>query len=233
MEIAWCSSSPATVPPPLARSTRLRTLLRREGLTGILRRLPNRIAIDSFGAARVIVLENTLVGPLKMLPAEPGLLIRQMDESDLGRFREPQSLIAERRIADFAARLKSGRRAFVALSAGRVGGYGWLSRQAEIDARCGIEISLGDDEGYIYDGFVFSAFRRRRIYARLLLSRLDWLQREGCRRVYSIVFSDNTPAINAHWQVGFRPFGHMSYNKIFNFRWRRKYDLCAPVAGSQ
>ena len=61
MEIAWCSSSPATVPPPLARSTRLRTLLRREGLTGILRRLPNRIAIDSFGAARVIVLENTLV----------------------------------------------------------------------------------------------------------------------------------------------------------------------------
>jgi RimJ/RimL family protein N-acetyltransferase len=170
---------------------------------------------------------------VEMPPAEPGLLIRQMDESDLERFREPESFLTERRIADFAARLESGRGAFVVLSMGRVCGYGWFSRQPEIDARCGIEISLGKDEGYIYDGFIFPAFRRRRIYPQLLLSRLEWLRREGCRRVYSIVFSDNTPALNAHWQVGFRPYGEMSYSKIFNFRWRRKYDLCPPEVRSQ
>ena len=226
MQINWCSSPPATVPPPVARSIRLRSLLRREGLTGILRSLPNKIVTDSFGATRLIVLENTLTGPVKMLPAEPGLVIRRMEESHLKRFREPGSFITERRIGDFAARLKSGRRAFIALSAGQVGGYGWLSRQAEIDARCGIEISPAEEEGYTYDGFIFPAFRGRGIYAQLLLSSLDWLERAGCRRVYSIVFSDNTPSLNAHSQAGFRRYGQMSYSKIFNFRWRRKYDLC-------
>ena len=233
MEINWCSSSPATVPPPVARSTRLRTLLMRQGLTGILYKLPNRIVVDSFGAARVMILENTLAGPVEMLVAESDLVIRQMDEFDLGRFREPESFISERRIAVFAARLKSGRRGFVALADGRACGYGWLSLQTEIDARSGIEIAPGQDEGYIYDGFMFPAFRRRRIYARLLLARLDWLQKDGCRRVYSIVFSDNVPALNAHWQAGFRPYGQMSYSKFFNFRWRRKYALCSPEARSQ
>jgi RimJ/RimL family protein N-acetyltransferase len=228
VQLNWCSSSPSTVPPPVARSTRLRTLLRREGLTGILRRFPNRIARDSFGAARATVLESRLAGPLEPVHAEPDLLIRPMDQSDLKRFRQPESLITERRIADFAARLKSGRRASVALCAGQASGYAWFSRQAEIDARCGIEISLGADEGYTYDGFIFPAFRRRGIYAQLLLSCLDWLQKEGCRRAYAIVFSDNTASLNAHCQVGFRPYGQMSYNKIFNFRWRRKYDLCPP-----
>ena len=202
-------------------------------MSGILRSLSNKIATDSFGATRLIVLENTLAGPLKMLPVEPGLVIRQMDESDLERFREPGRFITERRIADFAARLKSGRRAFIALSAGKVSGYGWLSRQVEIDARCGAEISLAQDEGYIYDGFVFPAFRGRGIYAHLLLSRLDWLERDGCRRVYSMVFSDNSPALNAHSQARFRTYGEMSYSKIFNFRWRRKYDLCPLEARSQ
>ncbi|MBV8139301.1 MAG: GNAT family N-acetyltransferase [Deltaproteobacteria bacterium] len=208
-------------------------MLRREGLSGILLSLPSKIATDSFGAARVMVLENKLTGPLGMIPAEPNLVIRQMDESDLQRFREPESFLKERRIADFAARLKSGRRCFLALAAGRACGYGWLSRQTEIDARCGIEILPGEDEGYIYDGFVFPAFRRRGVYARLLFARLDWLQREGCQRVYSIVFSNNVPALNAHWQAGFRPYGQMSYSKIFNLRWRRKYALCPPGAGSQ
>jgi GNAT superfamily N-acetyltransferase len=225
VEINWCSSAPATVPPPVARGIRLRSLFRREGLTGILRSLPNKIAGDSFGTAQLIVLEKTLGGPLTILRTEPGLVIRQMEESDLKRFREPESFITERRIADFAARLRSGRRAFLALSAGQISGYGWLSRQAEIDARCGIEISLAEDEGYIYDGFIFPAFRRRGIYAQLLRSRLDWLARDGCRKVYSIVFSDNTPALNAHSQAGFRTYGEMSYSKIFNFRWRRKYGL--------
>jgi RimJ/RimL family protein N-acetyltransferase len=179
-----------------------------------------------------MVLER-LAGPLQPLPAEPDLVIRQMDEPDLQRFREPESFLRERRIADFAARLKSGRRGFLALAAGRACGYGWLSRQTEIDARCGIAISLGQDEGYIYDGFMFPAFRRRRVYARLLCARLDWLQGEGCRRVYSIVFADNVPALNAHWQVGFRPYGKMSYSRIFSFRWRRKYALCPPDGWSQ
>ena len=130
-------------------------------MTGVLRSLPNKIATDSFGATRLIVLENTLAGPLTMFHTEPGVVIRQMEESDLKRFRETGSFITERRIADFAARLKSGRRAFIALSAGQVSGYGWLSRQAEIDARCGVEISPAEEEGYIYDGFVFPAFRGR------------------------------------------------------------------------
>jgi GNAT superfamily N-acetyltransferase len=208
-------------------------LFRREGLTGILRSLPNKIATDSFGTARLIVLEKTLAGPLTILRTEPGLVIRPMEESDLERFREPGSFITERRIADFAARLRSRRRAFVALSGGQVSGYGWLSRQTEIDARCEIEISPAEDEGYIYDGFIFPAFRRRGIYAQLLRSRLDWLARDGCRKVYSIVFSDNTPALNAHSQAGFRTYGEMTYSKIFNFRWRRKYGLCPLDARSQ
>lgn len=228
VQLNWCSLPPSTVPPRVARSTRLRTLLRREGLTSILRRFPNRIARDSFGTARASVLESRLAGPVEKVHAGSDLLIRPMNESDLKRFREPESFITERRIADFAARLKSGRRAFVALCAGQASGYAWFSRQAEIDARCGVEISLGADEGYTYDGFIFPAFRRRGIYAQLLLSCLDWLQKEGCRRVYAIVFSDNAPSLNAHCQVGFRPYGQMSYSKIFNFRWRRRYDLCPP-----
>jgi L-amino acid N-acyltransferase YncA len=224
VQLNRCSLPPATVPPRVARSTRLRSLLRREGLTGILRRFPNRIARDSFGAARATVLESRLAGPVEGVHTGSDLLIRQVDESDLKIFREPESFMADRRIADFAARLRSGRRAFLTLSAGQVGGYGSLSRQAEIDARCGIEISLGADEGYTYDGFIFPAFRRRGIYAQLLLSCLDSLQKEGCRRVYAIVFSDNKPSLNAHCQVGFRPYGQMSYSKIFNFRLRRKFD---------
>lgn len=157
------------------------------------------------------------------LPAPNGLVIRAMEEIDLERFRTPEVLITERRLADFAARLGSGRVAEIGLVDDRLCGYGWLSRQSEIDATCGVEISPGADEGYVYDGFIFSSYRSMRLYAPMLHWRVDWLLKRGCQRVYAIVFADNTRSLNVCRQVGFEVCGEISFTELFGFRFSRKY----------
>jgi GNAT superfamily N-acetyltransferase len=162
------------------------------------------------------------------LPASPiGLVIRAMEEVDLERFRTPEVLIPERRLADFAARLRSGRVAQIGLVDDRLCGYGWLSRQAEIDATYGVKISPGPDEGYVYDGFVFSSFRSKRLYAPLLHWRVDWLLKRGCQKVYAIVFADNTRSLNVCRQVGFGVCGEISFTEFLGFRFSRKYVTSA------
>ena len=151
-----------------------------------------------------------------------------MEQRDLERFRVPEVLITERRLADFAARLESGRAAGIALLDDRVCGYGWLSRQPELDATCGIAISPAEDEGYIYDGFIFSSYRSRRLYEPLLLWRIDRLRKQGCRKVYSIVFSDNARALSVHRQIGFKACGQISFMKALGFRFLRKYVATDP-----
>jgi GNAT superfamily N-acetyltransferase len=155
-----------------------------------------------------------------------------MEEQDLGRFRKPDILITDRRLADFAVRLRTGRVAGIALVDDRVCGYGWLSQQSEIDATCGIEILPGKDEGYIYDGFIFTSYRGRRIYGPLLSWRIEWLRKHGCQKVYSIVFSDNAVALTAHQQVGFKTCAQIRFKKFLGFRFGRKYLTCSEDSRS-
>jgi RimJ/RimL family protein N-acetyltransferase len=228
MEITWTSLAPATVPPPASTVVRARALVQRQGLKNVLKGLPSRIIGRPVVRERALVLVKSIEAPVELPPRKDGLIIRAMEERDLERFRALDVLLPERRLADFAARLRSGRRAVIALADGCPIGYGWLSRQPEIDARCGIEISLSENEGYIYDGFIFPSHRHKRIYPHLLLWRVDYLQQQGSQRVYSIVFAENTPALRVHWQVGFRAHSQMRYSKIFNLRWRREYTISPP-----
>jgi RimJ/RimL family protein N-acetyltransferase len=155
-----------------------------------------------------------------------------MEEQDLERFRTPDVLITDRRLADFAARLRTGRVAGIALVDDRVCGYGWLSQQTEVDTTCGIEIAPGKDEGYIYDGFIFSSYRGRRMYGPLLSWRLNWLRKQGCQKAYSIVFSDNAAALTAHRRVGFNTCAQIRFVKFLGFRFRRKYVTYGDSRGS-
>jgi len=227
MEIIWNPFLPLSLRKPDPWSLRLRALMTREGLGGVLRRGTKQLFRAAVDVRRATVFVRTLRDPVPRYQATTPVTVRQMMVDDLVRFRQPASSLQESRIAEFADRLETGRIGAIALAEGRVACYGWLSLTNEIEDWLGLQISLQRQEGYLYDGFTFPAFRGLRIYPSVLGWRLDYLNQLGCTVAYSIVLEGNSPAIKWHQRMGFGECRRVGYVKILG----RKQRVDRPLEG--
>jgi GNAT superfamily N-acetyltransferase len=225
MEIIWGSPSLRGPYRPVPWPERLQGLIAREGLSGILRMSSHRLLSHIFDLRRAIVFERSLNQPIPECSPSMNVTLREMTLEDLERFREPESYLRERRIINFAGQLKIGRTAMIALADDRVVGYGWLSLENVRERGIGVEVSLGEGEGYIYDGFIFPSSRGRRIYPYLIAWRLNWLKRHGCKTVYSIVLTGNRSAVNWHQKMGFRDEQRICTMSLLGLKWRMSHRL--------
>jgi GNAT superfamily N-acetyltransferase len=205
----------------------------REGLEGVVRGASQRFFPSVFEVRKATLFARALEGPIPEFPASVPVSVREMTLEDLGRFRDPQSFLRERRIMAFAQQLKTGRVGVIAMVRDHVAGYGWVSLQDEIEDRLGVKVSLQRREGYIFVGFVFPPFRGRGIYPALLKWRLDYLKRHGCRTAYSIVAVGNVPAQTWHRRMGFRPQREVGYMRLLGLKWYRSRPLCTAGAEGQ
>ncbi len=199
----------------------------------MVRQVGQQILRHLFEVRKATVFARALDEPMPEYGPGVPLSVREMTSEDLDHFREPVSLLRERRIMRFARQLRAGRVGVIALDDHQVVGFGWLSLENEIDRLLNVEISLQQGEGYIYDGFVFPGFRGRNIYPALLTWRLDYLMRHGCRTAYSIVAVGNMPAETWHRRMGFRPQREIGYVKILGLKWHRSRPLSTAGAEGQ
>jgi GNAT superfamily N-acetyltransferase len=225
MKIIWPSPSLLGPYGPVPWRERLQGLIAREGLSGILRMSSRRLLSHIFDLRRATVFDRCLNQPIPECPPSMHVTLREMTLEDLKRFREPESYLRERRIINFARQLKTGRTAVIVLADDRVAGYGWLSLENVSEQSIGVEVSLEEGEGYIYDGFIFPSSRGRRIYPSLIAWRLNWLRRHGCKTVYSIVFTGNQPAVNWHQKMGFRNEQRIYTMSLLGLKWRMNHRL--------
>jgi ribosomal protein S18 acetylase RimI-like enzyme len=218
MEILW-KQSPPVVSRRVARwSDRLKDLLAREGPTGVLRSGSRGLFSYVFDKRMATVFERSLDDAFPEYPPSIPIIVREITQEDIDRFRQPQSLLREHRVAEFAERLKTGRVGVIALADDRVAGYAWLSQGTELDRWLGIEVSMQEGEGYLLDMFIFPHFRRHRIYPSLQLHRFNCLRRLGCRIAYGIVAANNFPALKWHERLGFRGLRQIGYMKIMGMK---------------
>ena len=219
MQLHAYRPAPATsAGPKLPR--RVRVIVDREGAGGLLRRGGERLRSALWDARRARVLCRSLDEPIQEYPPEVPVAVRAMTVEDLDRFRDPRCRLPERRIADFADRLATGRLGVVAWLDDVVAAYGWLTVTDHFEDWSGVDVRLAEGEGYVYNGFVFPQFRGRRIYPSVLEWRLRTLRSLGCRMAYSIVSVTNAPTLRWHEKLGFvgdRELGHV---KIVGVRYR-------------
>ena len=151
-----------------------------------------------------------------------------MTFGDLTRFRDPVSFLPEWRISTFAHHLETGRVGVMALADGRLAGYGWASTKNEVDDWLGVELSLQEGEGYIFDGFLFPAFRHRGIYPALMIWRLQYLRQIGCKIAYSLVLASNIPARKWHHRMGFTAQHELGWLRVMGVRRHMSRSLESP-----
>lgn len=220
MEILWDRSLSASLPVP-HRFERVRSLMNREGVARVLRIGSQRLWSHLFEVRKATVFGRSLDEPIPdYIPSVP-VKLREMTLEDLSRFREARSLLPERWIMGFAERLKTGRIGIIGFVNGQVACYGWLSLQNAMDRWMGVELCLQDGEGYLYDGFIFPAFRGRGIYTFLQAWRLNYLKQLNCRIAYLVVAAGNLAAQRTDEKVGFIALRELCSVKIMKVTWHR------------
>lgn len=210
------------------RSRRVRDLLARGGPAALVARGRHRLR-EFCDVRRARLLVRELAAPVADVPPLVPLTLGAMTPAIVGRLREPGCDLPERRIDDFLRRLDAGHVGVVASTGDRIAAYGWLTTSDYFESWSGVAISLARGEGYVYNGYVFPAFRGRRLYPSVLAWRLRTLAALGCRTVYSIVAVTNAPALASHARLGFVGVRDFGYVKVAGLRWW----LGMPIASSR
>ena len=84
------------------------------------------------------------------------------------------------------------------------------------------EISLADDEVFIYDTFILPEYRKRYLGSIMLQCALNELERIGVSYVFCHIPGWNEASIRLYRSLGFRPVVHVRYLRLLRFRFFSK-----------
>lgn len=140
-------------------------------------------------------------------------------ELDCGT-REQRPWVANDLDAEWAqARLRAGRRCFVAVSDGVVVSYAWVSRDCERVGELERVFVLPARDRYIWDCATLPAYRGQHLYTALLTHVLATLKNEGVVRAWIGASRANGPSIRGIVRAGFVPAVSTRYARL----WRLRY----------
>lgn len=80
------------------------------------------------------------------------------------------------------------------------------------------EISLADDEAFIYDTFILPEYRRRYLGSFMLRCALNELETIGVLYIFCHIPKWNVSPIKLYRSLGFRPVAHIRYLRLMRFR---------------
>jgi GNAT superfamily N-acetyltransferase len=125
-----------------------------------------------------------------------------------------------------ATRMARGCRCFGAWLGDELAGYGWLSTGPEWIGELELLITPREREGYIWNCFTLTDFRRRGALRALLAGIRELAHAEGLSRLW--IGSVAMPAERAFGPSGFTPALLFASELIAGYRWIQ----VAPVAGT-
>lgn len=115
-------------------------------------------------------------------------------------------------------RLDAGRQCFAAWVDGSLAAYGWLTRGPEWVGEFERELSLGQDEAYIWDCATTPEHRRQHLFGALLSYMAVRLRVQGVRRLWIISLNAPRPLLNGVAAASFQPVLYMTYLRLYNRR---------------
>jgi len=107
---------------------------------------------------------------------------------------------------------------------GRILGYMWASLNTVYLTEVEDEITMGANEAWLYDAYVFPEYRNRKVIQKTLAEGLGYLKGIGVRRVRLDVEKGNIPSRRGVERAGFRKEGEGTYIKIFGRRLHRSHS---------
>ncbi len=171
-------------------------------------------------------------------PIPPGLAVAQVtgrDPAGSARRRALVAAMAPASEAEIAARLASGRRAYVVEGPPGVLAYGWVTRGDEHIAEIEGRIRVGPREAYVWDCATLPAFRGRGLYPALLGAIARELAADGVARIWIAARSDNLSSLRGFEKAGYRRVADIRYLRLW--RWRRltvrRVAAVAPAVSPQ
>jgi hypothetical protein len=219
MEIRWVATPLAEEADRQPALGRIRSLQAQQGVGGVLKGVRRRLASYVWEARRATLFRRSLDGVLPTATPRIPLVMRDMGQEDLDRFRTEPSRLPEGRVREFEGRLSGGRVGVIVLAADEVAGYGWLTTRDEVERWSGAEIVLKAGEGYFFDAFTFPHFRARGIHTAVHVWRLQRLKGLGCTVAYSIADLRDPGAQKAHRNVGFAAYREIASLRLGWIRW--------------
>ena len=123
-------------------------------------------------------------------------------------------------------RLNNGDLCFIALWEGIIIGYMWttLKRKVYIP-EFEREIAFKDEEGYLYDGFVFPDFRRKGLFKKMVEESLHYLKSQNVKRVKGITVTTNRASERVMRDTGFYAVRLVRFVRIFGFQRFEEHKL--------
>lgn len=165
--------------------------------------------------------------------ADSGLLVRRAEGDDLlvdaarvGSHPLAVSLAGvpvlgglamARRLRRFRRRVAKGKAVYIATAGDHVAGWAWLSGDRVFrDRWIGLQLHFEEDERYVYDLWVYPAFRDTGAGALLMAAVLRDLQRDGrVEWLYGLIDRDNRPnQLLQRLVFGFETVQSVSYVRI-------------------
>lgn len=171
-------------------ATRLRTILREQGPAGVSVRVVQRFIPRRLLHVEWFTIMETLPQPGSpaLQDAIPGA--RWADGSDaerVGRLVRGEQVVAER--------LAAGDRAAIIERDGDVLAHVFVCRDRYPGT--GLDVRMGADECWLYDGWVHPETRGQRLHSRLIQATVDDLGRQGVRRALSTIDHLNRASVRS------------------------------------
>lgn len=168
---------------------------------------------------KVLAYERSFETKIPKVECEIPARIKTVSVDDLKKF--PYSMRGKA-----LKRLKDGDLGFAASVGDKIAGYLWVSfkrkfYQPELET----EVSLKNEEAYLYDAFVSPVFRSKGIFKKLLEETLHFLDSRNVKKAYAYVDVSNAPSRRVFEKSNFHPTRLIVFLRIFLFKRRREYDL--------
>ena len=111
------------------------------------------------------------------------------------------------------ASLRSGNRCLLQLDRENLVGYTWISSAPMVELMWGIHFNMADDMVYNYNGFTVPSYRGTSFQALRHLKILNFIQKEGKKRLFAFVHHTNYKSLQGVYKSGYRTIGVISGNK--------------------
>jgi len=164
---------------------------------------------------RVVVLERPLDSSLPEVAASVPVRIAVLTAAD---HRHYARLRPDREPELFRHRLAQGHRCFAAWHEGEIVHAGWAATQDAWVDYLGCRFPLEAGDVYQFDSFTAPAFRGRGLAGARIAWMARYLRDSGMRRLFAVVWPENTAAFRPLEKAGYRRCGWLRVIRVG--RWR-------------
>jgi hypothetical protein len=189
-----------------------RGIVKAEGCGALLRRLARRAAAPILETSTIHFFARELGAGIAPPSPVPGVFVRDGQLSDLSA--HPEGFDPSQSMESLAERLRRGHRFVIAIAAdGSAAHTRWLSTRSAHIPEIGLDVALGPEEAYFYNGYTRPDCRVRGIDGLVRSYIFEHLKRDGFGRVYSYVRGSNRAGMQAasRWQ---EPAGGLRYLRL-------------------